>query len=51
MESKDLERLQELFWEYCKTFDEYLEFNVKKFTREEILKDIESRYSKLKGSL
>ena len=41
MKKEDLSKLQKLFWEYCKTFNEYEDFNEKKYTRKEILIDIE----------
>lgn len=43
MENSKLEALSKLFWEYCKTFDDYEEFRYNRYTREEILNDIDSR--------
>jgi len=42
MNKEEFEQLDKLFWKYCQTFDEYDEFVKKKYTRKEILKDIEN---------
>ena len=44
MEEKEYEELGRLFWQYCKTFDEHVEFATKKYSREEILIDIEGKF-------
>ena len=43
MEMKEYDELERLFWKYCKTFEKYDEFVTKKYTREEILRDIKNR--------
>jgi len=43
MEKKEYSELERLFWKYCKTFDKYDEFVENKYTREEILKDINNK--------